>query len=140
MRHARKLIIAFLMVKTMVKPILYTVVQSRFHPRLTDFYTEQGFEEKVFTSTRKVMSALKKESPAYLVADFIYGYSNNYAGVNISNLDVMLMAMQRYSPDTKVIVLAQKQEVQYVDKLNDIFPLLHILTLPVTARDMLGLL
>ncbi len=126
--------------KTTSKPILYSVVQSRFHPRLTALYTEKGLEEKVFTSIRKVMSAIKKESPDYLVADFIYGYSSNYAGVNISNLDVMLMAMQRYSPDTKVIVLAQKHEIQFVNKLNDIFPLHRILRLPVTPKEMSGVM
>ncbi len=124
----------------MSQRLLYSVVQSRFHPRLTSLYTEYGLDEKVFTSTRKVMSQMKKEAPDYLVADFIYGYSNNYAGVNISNLDVMLMAMQRYSPDTKVIVLAQKNEIQYVSKLNEIFPLHSVLQLPVTPQDMKGLL
>ncbi len=128
------------MEKNTLKPILYSVVQSRFHPRLTSLYTEHGIEEKVFTSIRKVMSDIKKESPDYLVADFIYGYSNNYAGVNISNLDVMLMAMQRYSPDTKVVVLAQKNELQHVSKLNDIFPLHGVLRLPVTSQDMRELL
>ncbi len=115
---------------------LYSVVQSRFHPLLTPLYTEKGIEETVFTSTRKVMSQLKKQAPDYLVADFIYGYSNNYAGVNISNLDVMLMAMQRYAPDTKVIVLAQKDEIQYVDKLNDIIELHGVLQMPVTPAEM----
>ncbi len=115
---------------------LYSVVQSRFHPLLTPLYTEKGIEETVFTSTRKVMSQLKKQAPDYLVADFIYGYSNNYAGVNISNLDVMLMAMQRYAPDTKVIVLAQKDEIQYVDKLNDIITLHGVLQMPVTPAEM----
>lgn len=122
--------------KSVSKPILYSVVQSRFHPRLTSLYAEKGLEEKVFTSIRKVMSEIKKESPDYLVADFIYGYSSNYAGVNISNLDVMLMAMKRYSPDTKVIVLAQKNEIEFVSKLNDIFPLQGILRLPVTPKEM----
>jgi len=44
---------------------------------------------------RKVISQTKKQPANYLVTDFIYGYSNN-AGVNISNIDVLLMSMQRY--------------------------------------------
>lgn len=116
----------------MSKLILYSVIQSGFHPQLTSLYSSKGIEERVFTSTRKVMAAMKKQTPDYLVADFIYGYSSHYAGVNISNLDVMLMAMQRYSPKTKVIVLAHKDEVKYVDKLNDIIDLHGVLPLPVT--------
>lgn len=65
-------------------------------------------------------------------------YSNNYAGVNISNLDVMLMAMQRYAPfpQTKVIVIAAKHEIQYVDGVGDICPLYAVLQYPVTEMQM----
>lgn len=86
------------------------------------------------------MGKLKKQAPDYLVADFVYGYSNNYAGVNISNLDVMLMAMKRYSPDTKVIVLAQKHEIQHVAKLESIYPLHGILQLPINPKEISKLL
>lgn len=120
----------------MPKLSLYSVVSTRFHPRLTALYEQYGLEEEVFNSTRKVMAKIKKSPPDYLVADFVYGYSNNYAGVNISNLDVMLMTMQRYSPNTKVIVLAQKHEIQHVSKLNDILPLHGVLQLPVNPHDM----
>ncbi len=120
--------------------LLYSVVETRLHPQMTALYAQHGIDEEVFTSTRKVMSRIKKRAPDYVVADFVYGYSNNYAGVNISNLDVMLMAMQRYAPDSKVIVLAQKHEIQYVSKLNDIYPLYAVLQLPVVQDEMTRLL
>jgi len=120
----------------MSKLTLYSVVATRFHPRLTTLYAQHNIEEEVFSSTRKVMAKIKKQAPDYLVADFVYGYSSNYAGVNISNLDVMLMTMQRYSPNTKVIVLAQKHEIQYVPKLHDILPLHGVLQLPISPQDM----
>ena len=86
------------------------------------------------------MSQIKKQPASYLVADFIYGYSNNYAGVNISNIDVLLMSMQRYCPKTKVIILAKPDEIQYVPQLERIMPLHGILKLPINTQDMIKLL
>ena len=65
------------------------------------------------------------------MAEFQYGYGNNYAGVNVSNLDVFLASMQKYAPAAKVIVLVSKAERQHVDKLAQLFPIDTVLTLPV---------
>jgi len=43
--------------------------------------------------------------------------------VNVSNLDVLLSSLPRYSPDTKTIVFVQKEEQQYVGKLHELYPL-----------------
>ena len=85
---------------------------------------------------RKLIAKIKKEEPDYIAAEFFYGYGNNYAGINISNLDVMLYSLQRYSPKTKVIVFVDKSEKQYVDKLNDILSLHVVITHPVTKKDL----
>ena len=82
---------------------------------------------------RKALAALKKMAPDFIVAEFFYGYGNNYAGVNISNLDVLLYSLQKYAPQARVIVLVDKKERQYVDKLNDILPLYKILEFPIDS-------
>ena len=89
---------------------------------------------------RKAMAELKKHKPDYVVAEFFYGYGNNYAGVNISNLDVFLHSLRRYAPEAKVIVLVDKSERQYVDKLAEMFPLHGVLLQPAQADDMAKLL
>lgn len=81
---------------------------------------------------RKAISELKKRPPDWVVAEFMYGYANNYAGVNISNLDVFLFSLQKYAPQAKVVVFATKSERQYVDKLKEILPLHEILQYPVS--------
>jgi len=86
---------------------------------------------------RKALAALKHREYDYVTAEFFYGYGSNYAGVNISNLDVMLYSLQKYSPATRVIVLVDKSEREYVDKLNGIFPLHSVLQYPVTAQDIM---
>ena len=120
----------------MTNKTLFSVIESPTHPFLTELYKTQGINELCFKSMRKLISKIKKEQPDFIAAEFFYGYGNNYAGINISNLDVMLYSLQRYSPNTRVIVFVDKQERQYVDKLNDIFPLHAVLTQPVDKNEL----
>jgi hypothetical protein len=71
-----------------------------------------------------------------VVAEFAYGYSNNYSGVHISNLDVFLASLPKYSPETQVIVLAKKDELQYVELLEKWFPLSAVIPLPVAVEEL----
>jgi len=72
---------------------------------------------------RKAMNILKKDQPVFIVAEFFYGYGNNYAGVNVSNLDVLLSSLPKYSAGTRTIIFVQKDELQYVKKLHDLYPI-----------------
>ncbi|MCO6412770.1 MAG: hypothetical protein J5I92_08505 [Thiogranum sp.] len=119
---------------------LFSVIESSGHPNFSGLYRRLQIDETKLTSTRKTISQLKQQQPDFLVAEFFYGYGNNYAGVNISNLDVLLSTLQKYSRHTRVIVLVDKSERQYVDKLNDLFPLHAVLTLPVPEAQMQALL
>ena len=85
---------------------------------------------------RKAISTLKKQQPDFIVAEFFYGYGNNYAGVNISNLDVLLYSLQKYSAQTKVIVMVDKSEYKYVDKLNNIIKLHDVIKLPINKEQL----
>ena len=84
---------------------LFSIIESSGHPNASELYDSLGIKETKITSMRKAIAALKKQQPDYIVAEFFYGYGNNYAGVNISNLDVLLYSLQKYSAHTKVIVL-----------------------------------
>lgn len=85
---------------------------------------------------RKAIAVIKKQQPDFIVAEFFYGFGNNYAGVNISNLDVMLYSLQKYSNESKVIVLVDKSEYKYVDKLNNIIILHDIFKYPVNNEQL----
>ncbi len=116
--------------------ILFSIIESPLHPDLSSLYQRRGLQQVKLTSMRKAMTELKKQIPDYVVAEFFYGYGNNYAGVNISNLDVFLHSLQRYAPKAKVIVLVDKSERQYVDKLKALFPIHAVLQQPVSAQQM----
>ena len=120
----------------MQKQCVFSIIESPLHPNLSAVYADKGIEELRFASMRKALSGLKKKAPDFIVAEFFYGYGNNYAGVNISNLDVLLYSLQKYAPAAKVIVIVDKKERQYVDKLNDILPLYKVLQFPVNSSDI----
>jgi len=124
----------------MTKKILFSIIESASHPDFSALYRKRNLQEQRLFSSRKAMSAMKQQAPDIVVAEFFYGYGNNYAGVNISNLDVLLYSLQKFSPQARVIVLVDKSERQYVDKLNEIFPLAAVLTLPVQEAQMAALL
>lgn len=82
------------------------------------------------------MAQLKKQVPDVVVGEFYYGYGNNYAGANVSNLDVFLRSLQKYSRKAKVIVLVDKAEAKYVEKLQALFPIHAVLIQPVAESAM----
>lgn len=106
---------------------LFSIIESPLHPKLSPLFARLGFDEVQLTSTRKAVSQLKKQVPDLVVADFVYGYSNNYSGIHISNLDVFLMSMQKFAPQTKVIILAAPDELEYAEKMREICPIAAIL-------------
>ncbi len=116
--------------------ILYSIIESPLHPQLSSFYKSHGLNEVRLNSVRKAIQALKSQPPEYVIADFIYGYGNNYAGVNISNLDVFLYSLAKYAPDCKVLVCFEKADKDYVEKLQELFPSIKTLVYPVDESQL----
>ncbi|MEZ5453399.1 MAG: hypothetical protein R3E93_11405 [Thiothrix sp.] len=115
---------------------LFSLIESPAHPNLSTLYQQLGIAEERFTAARKLHKALQKQQPDFLVGEFIYGYGNNYAGANVCNLDVTLRTLQRFSPDTKVIVFSNKEEMPYIGKLAELFPLHAVLQYPVSEQAL----
>jgi hypothetical protein len=120
----------------MPSPVLFSIIESPAHRDFSRLYGRLGITELKLGSMRKAISALKQQTPDYVVAEFMYGYGNNYAGVNVSNLDVFLYSLQKYSANARIIVLVERREMQYVDKLAALFPLHAVLPLPVSEQDL----
>lgn len=124
----------------MSKPVLLSIVETRGHPDFCELYDRLGFEHVWVTSMRKALQQVRNTPPDYVVAEFFYGYGNNYAGVNISNLDVFLYSLEKYAPNAKVIALVQKHERQHAERLNEIIPYHGFVQYPVRESDMSALL
>ena len=115
---------------------VFSIIESPRHPNLTALFKRLGMNEVKLNSIRKANAELKKQLPDFVVAEFIYGYGSNYSGVHISNLDVFLVTLLKYKCEAKVIVLVDKTERQFVDKLNEIMPLYEVLQFPVSETDV----
>ncbi len=120
--------------------VLFSIVESPMHPDFSRLYRRLGIRELRLGSMRKAISQLKKDRPDYVVAEFFYGYGNNYAGVNVSNLDVFLYSLQKAAPKARTIVMVDKSEQQYVDRLTAILPVHAVLQQPVSEQDIEPLL
>ncbi len=124
----------------MPAPVLFSIVESPGHPNLSDLYRRLGIREERLASQRKAMQALKRHKPSFVVAEFFYGFGNNYAGANVSNLDTFLASLQRHAPEARMIVLVDKAQRPFVDRLAERFPLHAVLVQPVRPADLEPLL
>jgi hypothetical protein len=115
---------------------LFALVESPFPPHFPDLYQELGIVAERFDSARKLHRALQKQAPDFFVGEFIYGWGNNYAGANVSNLDVTLRTLQCAAPQAKVIVVMQPGEAPHIGKLLALFPVHAVLKYPVTEDEM----
>ena len=117
-------------------PSLLSIKESPIHPDFSATYSHLGIAETTATSMRKAIAAIKKQPFDFIVCEFMYRYGSDYAGCTISNLDVMLATLQKYSPDARVIALVDKTEQQYIAKLTEHFPLHAALVYPVNRETM----
>lgn len=120
----------------MSKPLLYDIIESPAHPDLSLLSDALGFERLSFSNQRKALSQLKLQPPEIVVADFFYGYGNNYAGTNVSNLDVLLRSLQRFAPAARIVILAEPHEIRHVPRLAELFELHAVLALPADNSQL----
>ncbi len=118
------------------RPEILSVRESPAHPDLDALYRRLGLAPRQARSVREAIRVVKKHPPTVLVGEFFYGWGNNYAGVNVSNLDVLLASLPKYAPDCRVVVLVEPAERQFVDRLAALFPVHATLVQPVDAAQM----
>jgi hypothetical protein len=115
---------------------LFSLIESPFHPDFRALYQQLEITAERFDTARNLHRALQKQPPDFFVGEFIYGYGNNYAGANVSNLDVTLRTLQCFAPQARMIVFMQPREEPHIGKLLELFPLQAVLTYPVTVQAM----
>ncbi len=129
----------------MSKPIIFSIIESAGHPKFSELYHQMGYEELKLTSVRRAINALKKYKPDVIIAQFLFSFSTNYASNHISNLDSLIITLQKYSDDhPKFIFLVNKQDAQHVNQLTNHYDNFsrchHSLILPATKAQMKELL
>jgi len=115
---------------------LFSLIESPFHPDFSALYQKLGIAAERFDSARNLHRVLQKQPPDFFVGEFIFGWGNNYAGANVSNLDVTLRSLQRFAPQAKMIVFMHPREADHIGKLLELFPIHAVLTYPVSEQAM----
>lgn len=116
--------------------LLFSLIESPFPPNFSALYKKRGITAQHFDTARNLHRALQQQPPDFFVGEFIYGWGNNYAGANVSNLDVTIRTLQRFAPQAKMIVFMHPREADHIGKLLELFPIHAVLTYPVTEQAM----
>jgi len=117
-------------------PLLYALTGSPWELQHAALFQELGIRIEFFDSARNLHGALKRQPPDVFVGEFVYGWGNNYAGANVSNLDVTLRTLQSAAPGARVIIVLHPDEATHVDKLLDLFAVDAVLTYPIAEGDL----
>jgi len=115
---------------------LFSLIETPFPPDFSALYQKLGIVAERFDTARNLHRALQKQPPDFFVGEFVYGWGNNYAGANVSNLDVTIRTLQRFAPQAKIIVFMHPREEPHIGKLLELFPIHAVLTYPVTEQAM----
>lgn len=121
----------------MSSSVVLSIVESPLFPDFSNLYQHKAMTELRVNSIRKAVSLVKKQSIGLIVVEFFYAYSTNYSGIYKSNLEVLLVSLIKYSPTTKVVVLAKKKEIKFLSVLDAVdYPLHGVLQLPASSMQM----
>jgi hypothetical protein len=115
---------------------LFSLIESPFPPDFNTLYQKLGIVAERFDTARNLHRALQKQPPDFFIGEFVYGWGNNYAGANVSNLDVTIRTLQRFAPQAKVIVFMHPREEDHIGKLLELFPIHAVLAYPVSEQAM----
>jgi hypothetical protein len=119
---------------------IYSLIESPFHPDLGALYQRLGLTAERFTTARNLHRAVQKLPPDFFVGEFIYGWGNNYAGANVSNLDVTLRTLQCQAPRAKTIVFLHPREEEHVGKLLALFSVHAVFSYPIDEAGLAAVL
>ena len=115
---------------------LLSVIETPLHPNFSDLYRAKGYVHSQVNSMRRAISHAKNNPVDLVVAEFLYGYGDDYAGITVSNVDVLLYSLQRYRPDSAIILLVDKTEQQFLVRLPSTIEVRATLIHPVRADDL----
>jgi len=106
---------------------LLSVVELGGYPDFTALYRRNGFTVVSATTSRKAISAIKKNTPDIIVAEF--NYQSDFRD-RTSNLESLLASVERY-PATKAIVFYEQQTLHQLEKLLQQFQVFKVMPYPI---------
>ena len=113
-------------------PSLLAINEMGGYPNFIPLYKSMGFTVEVVNSMRKARSALKKQAPDVIVAE--YNFQSQFRD-RTSNLETLMAVLQKHG-GAKVIAFYEKETQHKLDQLTERFPLHATLTYPVQESEL----
>lgn len=113
-------------------PRLLAIIELGGYPNLLPLYKKLGFTVEVVNSQRKARTALKKDLPDVVVAEYIF--QSDFRD-RTSNLETLMAVLQRH-PQVKVVVLYLPEQAEKLAILEARFRLSAKIAFPITADKM----
>ncbi len=113
-------------------PLLFQVVELGGYPNFTSLYQRLGYRVETVQTGRKAISALKKNSPEVVVAEFNYQFDFRD---RTSHLESILAVLQPLS-ERKVVVFYDKAEQKQLDTVAERFPGFTALAYPIEEAEL----
>ncbi len=115
-------------------PLLLSIIELGGYPDFTALYEQAGYRVEKVVSVRKALALLKRESPAVVVAEF--NFQSDFRD-RTSSLESLLATLQSRHPDTKVIVLYDRENEQpFEQRLRSHWRIHAALPFPVEESHM----
>jgi len=106
---------------------LLSIIELGGYPDFRAIYERAGFKVETIHSVRKAITALRTLKPDVIVAEF--NYQSDFRD-RTSSLESLLATMQRL-PDTKLIVLYEKEFEHQLPRVTSRFALHATLPFPI---------
>lgn len=113
-------------------PSLLAIIEMGGYPNFIPLYKSMGFSVEVVNSMRKARSALKKQAPDVIIAE--YNFQSQFRD-RTSNLETLMAVLQKHG-GAKVIAFYEKETQHKLDQLTERFPLHATLTYPVQESEL----
>lgn len=116
------------------KKILLSIVEFGGYPDFRPQYEAAGFRVIDVQTMRKALAALKNDSPAVVVAEF--NFQSDFRDRS-SSLESLLATLQSRHPDTRVVVLYDREhQPQFEQRLRARWTIHAALPFPVEPEQM----
>ncbi len=116
---------------------LLAVVEFGGYPNFTPLYQRHGYQVEMVNSVRKAQAWLKTHTPEVVVTEF--NFDAEFRD-RMSNIESLMATLQKYSPESRVIVLYDPNHQYRLDKVQQRYPLFGVCTFPVREGDMEAIL
>jgi CheY-like chemotaxis protein len=115
---------------------LLSIVELGGYPNFSPLYRSLGYTTVVENRMRKAIAFLRHQQPDVIVAEF--NFQSDFRD-RTSSLESLLAVVQRL-PDTRVVVLYDREYEPQFEKLQARLPVHAALAFPVSEDDLRGCL